>query len=275
MIKPFLSSYIEIAQLKGKLRIQPKVSQLLTLILAESALERIPKEISRHSSLQRRSRFLRKRPSELVLDRSYHHRAMLSLQDADKRGRPDIVHFCLLNALGTPLNKEHMLRVYVHTLNNEVISVAPEVRLPRNYSRFISLVEQLYQTHHVPTEGKTLMEIQAETLQNLLRRLRPSRVVALSVNGEKSTAEKAIKPLVSEENPAILIGGFPRGHFSAQVTQLADTTISIDPEGLDTWIVVSRLLYEFEKQSNISDRRWIQRPEEKQDHNRSDGQEEV
>ena len=235
---------------------------MLTLILAESALEQIPKEISKHPSLQRRSRFLGKRPSELILDRSYHHTAMLSLRDADRRGRPDIVHLCLLNALGTPLNKEQMLCVYVHTLNDEVISVAPEVRLPRNYNRFTSLVEQLYQTHHVPTEGKTLMEIQSETLQNLLSRLHPSRVVALSVLGEQSTTAKVIEPLVSEKNPAIIVGGFPRGHLSAQVTQLFDAIVSIDPEGLDAWIVVSRLLYEFEKQSSLPENRWNQRPKE-------------
>jgi rRNA small subunit pseudouridine methyltransferase Nep1 len=187
---------------------------------------------------------------------------MLSLRDADRRGRPDIVHLCLLNALGTPLNKEQMLCVYVHTLNDEVISVAPEVRLPRNYNRFTSLVEQLYQTHHVPTEGKSLMEIQSETLQNLLRRLHPSRVIALSVLGEQSTTAKVMEPLVSEENPAILVGGFPRGHLSAQVTRLSDAIVSIDPEGLDAWIVVSRLLYEYEKQSGLPEKRWNQRPKE-------------
>jgi len=235
---------------------------LLTLILAESALEPIPREISRHTSLQRRSRFLGKRPSELLLDRSYHHAAMLSLRDAERRGRPDIVHLCLLNALGTPLNKEQMLSVYVHTLNDEVISVAPEVRLPRNYNRFTSLIEQLFQTHHVPTEGKTLLEIQSETLQDLLRHLHPSRVLALSVLGEPSTTAKAIEPLVSEENPTIIVGGFPRGHLSDQTTRLSDAIVSIDPEGLDAWIVVSRLLYEFEKQSRIPEKRWDQRRKE-------------
>ena len=106
------------------------------------------------------------------------------------------------------------------------------------------------------------METQPETLQNLLLRLHPSRIVALSVLGEQSTTEKVIEPLVSEENPAVIVGGFPRGHFSTQVTQLSDTIVSIDPEGLDAWIVVSRLLYEFEKQSCLPEKRWNQRPKE-------------
>ena len=229
---------------------------MLTLILAESALELIPKEIRRHPSLARRSRLLGKSPSELLLDRSYHHAAMLSLKDAERRGRPDIIHLCLLNALGTPLNREMMLRVYVHTLNDNVISVAPEVRLPRNYDRFTSLLGQLYRTHRVPEDGNALLEIQSETLKSLLGRLRHSRVLALSVLGEESTPAKVVEPLVSLENPVLIVGGFPRGHFSESVVQLSDAVVSIDPEGLDACIVVSRLLYEFEKQSNLSPKRW-------------------
>ncbi len=59
-----------------------------------------------------------------ILDRSYHHAAMKDIADSEKRGRPDIAHLCLLEALGSPLNKEGLLRTYVHTYNDYVISVA-------------------------------------------------------------------------------------------------------------------------------------------------------
>ena len=74
---------------------------------------------------------------------------------------------------------------------------------------------------------------------------------------------------------ALGVGGFPRGHLSAQVTQLCDAIVSIDPEGLDAWIVVSRLLYEFEKQSSLPENRWNQRPKEQQSHKCSGQQEEI
>ena len=51
-----------------------------------------------------------------------------------KRGRPDIVHLCLLEALESPLNKNKILSVYVHTYDNKIIYINPEVRLPRNYT---------------------------------------------------------------------------------------------------------------------------------------------
>jgi len=219
-------------------------------------LEQIPEDIKRHPSIAKQNRLLKKNLSSLILDRSYHHAAMLSLRDGDRRGRPDIVHFCLLEALGTPLNRELMLRVYVHTFDDKVISIAPETRLPRNCDRFKGLIGQLYRARRVPLEGKALLEMQPGTIYDLLRRVRHSVVLALSVLGKESTPAKVIEPLIHLDNPVLIVGGFPRGHFSESVTKLSDAIVSIDPEGLDAWIVVSRLLYEFESQSLLPVKRW-------------------
>ncbi|MEM2093778.1 MAG: hypothetical protein QXI32_00590 [Candidatus Bathyarchaeia archaeon] len=228
---------------------------MLTLILVESALELVPENLRKHPSVKRNQSSKRKL-GNLILDRSYHHTAMRFLKNAEKRGRPDIVHFCLLNALGTPLNKELMLRVYVHTIDDKVISIAPETRLPRNYERFKGLMEQLYRIRRIPPEGKPLLEMKSESLDSLLQRVDPSVVIALSVVGRKSTPEDVIKSLIHFDNPVLIVGGFPRGHFSDSVTKLFDNTFSIDPNGLDAWIVVSRLLYEFEKQITLPAKRW-------------------
>ena len=72
----------------------------------------------------------------------------------EKRGRPDIVHFTLLEALGSPLNLEGLLKIYVHTYSGYVIDVRPEVRLPRDCNRFSGLMEQLFQ------EGKGNLKIE-------------------------------------------------------------------------------------------------------------------
>ena len=45
-----------------------------------------------------------------------------------KRGRPDIAHFALLEALSTPLYLEGLLDVYIHTIDNKVIKVGPDLR---------------------------------------------------------------------------------------------------------------------------------------------------
>jgi len=95
-----------------------------------------------------------KKPAETLLDRSLHHAAMKGLPNSQKRGRPDIVHFCLLEALGAPLNRERGLRVWVHTIGGYAIEVAPEAKLPRDCSRFNSLMEQLFVEGRVPPKGE-------------------------------------------------------------------------------------------------------------------------
>src|SRR3989442_1227944 len=98
--------------------------------------------------------------SELILDQNYHHAAIHRLaRMAERRGRPDIVHYCLLLALGSPLNMEGHLRCYVHTVNEKMIPVNPKARLPRQSDRFVSLLEQLFSTGVVPRVGEPLLSL--------------------------------------------------------------------------------------------------------------------
>jgi len=219
---------------------------LFTLILAESALETIPKNLWKHPAIKRYSKKHRKPPQLIILDRSYHHVAMRTLSDSDKRGRPDIVHFALLEALGSPLNKERLLQVYVHTLNNYVIKVKPETRLPRNYSRFVSLMEQLFKLGKAPPNGKTLLKLESKTLSQLLSEINPTYVVAFSTAGAPHTIEEVTSRLSNEEKPIAIIGGFPHGHFSAITLQSVDELVRIDSEMLEAWTVTSRVIYEYE-----------------------------
>ena len=89
---------------------------MLSLILAEAALETVPKVIVNHISVLKHANKKGKSGQEILLDRSYHHRAMNKLEDAGKRGRPDLVHFALLEAMSTPLFQKGKLDIYVHTI---------------------------------------------------------------------------------------------------------------------------------------------------------------
>jgi rRNA small subunit pseudouridine methyltransferase Nep1 len=223
-----------------------KELNLLVLILAESALETIPKELWEHPAVKRYSRKYRKTPRFLLLDRSYHHAAMKTLPESEKRGRPDIVHFALLEALGSPLNKERLLQVYVHTFNNYVIKVKPETRLPRNYNRFVGLMEQLFELGRAPPNGQALLKLERKTLSQLLREINPTYVVGFSTAGVPHTVEGVMLRLLNEEKPAVIIGGFPHGHFSVATLRLANELVRIDLETLEAWTVTSRVIYEYE-----------------------------
>lgn len=228
---------------------------LLVLILAESALETIPKQLWKHPAVQKYSRLRQKHPRFLLLDRSFHHSAMKTLRHNMKRGRPDIVHFALLEALGSPLNKENLLQTFVHTIDNQVIAVNPQTRLPRNYSRFQGLIEQLFEAGRVPPRGTALLTLEHKTLSQLIREVKPSHVTAFSRIGVRKTLEETILKLASEKQPAILVGGFPHGHFSNSTLKLADEVVCIDPEMLETWTVVSRVVYEYERALSLLKKR--------------------
>ncbi len=230
--------------------------KLLTLVLAESALEPIPQEIWNHPLIKRFSRRRGKHPKLIVLDRSYHHHAMKFLDNSRKRGRPDIVHFSLLEALGSPLNREGLLRVYVHTINDYVITIAPETRLPKNFNRFVGLIEDLFEHGKVPPKGKSLLTLEAKTLKSLIEDLKPTYTIIFSMDGEARTLDEIAGNLVREEKPLVIVGGFPHGSFSEPTLKLADKVVCIDPEMLETSIVVSRVIYEYEKSINLAKKRW-------------------
>jgi len=94
---------------------------MLQLVFVEAALELVPPEILGHPSVRRNAKRRGKRPEETLLDRSLHHFAMDRLPDSEKRGRPDIIHFCLLEAMGSPLNRAGLLRVWMSTRDGRLV----------------------------------------------------------------------------------------------------------------------------------------------------------
>jgi len=230
---------------------------LLILVLAESALETVPESLLNHLSVQRYAKLRRKPLRFVLLDRSYHHAAMKKLEHSEKRGRPDIVHFALLEALGSPLNKEGLLQVCVHTFNDYVITVNPETRLPRNYHRFVNLIEQLFECGRVPPQQRqtALLTLEHKTLKQLILEVKPSYVLAFSRTGKPHTLEEATSKLSNKKRPLLIVGGFPHGHFSEATLKLVNETVCIDPDMLETWTVTSRAIYEYERVLSISKKR--------------------
>jgi rRNA small subunit pseudouridine methyltransferase Nep1 len=207
----------------------------------------VPREIAGHAAVKNHARRLGLKPSEILLDRSYHHAAMGKLQDNNKRGRPDIIHFALMESLGTPLFMKGMLRVYVHTIDDKLIAIADNLRIPKSFFRFEGLMVGLFRDMAVKSdEGTVLMEISDGTLADLLDANKPDRVIGLSTTGVQSTVEKAVAENLASDC-TFVVGGFPRGHFSESTTKLLNLTYSISDIGLEAHVVIARVLYECEK----------------------------
>jgi len=182
------------------------------------------------------------------LDQSYHHSAILRLgKSGVGRGRPDIVHFSLLVALGSPLNADNQLNCFVHTRDDHVISIDPRTRLPRNTDRFTALIEQLYQDSVVPSSGPALLKLKKESLKSLLSTILPDSLVALTTLGSPKPMEAVAEGLRQSDRPVLLVGGFPTGHFSDGTMKLAFEKNRVDRRNLEAWTIVSRAIYDYEK----------------------------
>jgi len=233
------------------------VSRLLHLILAESAIELIPAELTSHPEVRRDARRRGLSPSDMLLDRSYHHRAMLRLNNAERRGRPDIVHFALVSALETPLGMVDQLRVHVHTFGNLVMQVAPWTRLPRNYIRFKGLLEQALREGRAPPGDRPnpLLTVRKQRIDELVAELGTSKVLGLSRLGEPMPLKEVAGRLASSENAAVVVGGFPRGHFTEETRTLLSEVYAIDPSPLEAWVVTARVVYAVERALGLEERR--------------------
>lgn len=220
---------------------------MLNLLFVEASLELVPRKIARHPSVTRNAKREGKNPEEVLLDRSLHHHAMLSLPEAEKRGRPDIIHFCLLEALGSPLNKAGKLKLIVHTLNSDLLDVSPELRLPRDCYRFRSLIEQLFAVKRVPPVGDPLITLSRKSLSDVKKGVNPSRTVALTSHGKARRLSDLCMDLATEPNPLVFLGAYPNGPMREETLKEADESVSIYPEALEAWVVTSRLVYEYEK----------------------------
>jgi len=218
---------------------------LLSLVIAESALELVPSEMQRHNSVTASARRFNKKPSEILLDVSWHFAAMKGIKNEIKRGRPDLVHFSLLEACSIPLYFEDKLNVFVHTIDDKVISVGKNVRLPKSYHRFTGLVEKLYTTKEIKEDNSSLLTLRDMSLGDLIRKIDPEQTIALSSKGVKSSYQKLAEEV--DNNTCLVIGGFSKGQFFDKNKEYFDKTIAVDKNPLEAHIIISRVLYECEK----------------------------
>ena len=170
---------------------------------------------------------------------------MKGLDNEIKRGRPDIIHLTLLSLCTTPVFYKNKIKVFVHTVNDEVISINNNTRLPKSYHRFQGLMEKLFLTKKIESEDEILMEMKNSSLSQLVSKIKPTQIIGLTTQGQKISLDKLVKQI--EENSCIILGGFQKGHFSNETEKIIDESFSINDSSLEAHLVASRLAYEYEK----------------------------
>jgi rRNA small subunit pseudouridine methyltransferase Nep1 len=218
---------------------------LLSLVIAESALELVPLELQRHNSVIASARKFNKKPSEILLDISWHFAAMKGIKNEIKRGRPDLVHFSLLEACSIPLYYENKMNVFVHTIDDKVIFIGQNIRLPKSYHRFIGLVEKLYTTKEIKEDNNILLALKNMSFSTLIKKINPEQTIALSSKGIKSSYQKLAEEV--KDNTCLVVGGFSKGQFADNIREYFDRMVAVDKNPLEAHIIISRILYEYEK----------------------------
>jgi len=221
----------------------------LIIFLLECGVELIPKEIRSHSAV--RKNLSAQIYSSQLLDNALHHSAMVNLKNSEKRGRPDIAHLSLLNALGSPLNKNGNLRLFLHTVKNKIFEFNPDIRISRNYNRFKGLMAKLLIDNDISVNGTKLISLFNGTIQDLVSTFEKPKILQFSKKGKliKNYNELFLGD-VSKNNIAI-IGGFQKSTFSDEFLDLSKNLISISNYSLDAWVVVSKIINYYEMSYNI------------------------
>ncbi|MFX1380714.1 MAG: 16S rRNA methyltransferase [Promethearchaeota archaeon] len=214
------------------------------MILAECGLELIPKYIRDHPAVKKNlsSRIY----SSQLLDNSLHFSAMKNLKYKEKRGRPDIIHSCLLNALGSPLNKNGNLIIYLHTIHNKIYEFSPEIKIARNYNRFKGLMAKLLIDGSIETENSRLIVQIKSNLIQLIAKYEDPEVFILTSKGKLINEFKNLFTGRIDKNYIVIIGGFQKSSFSNDIFVLSNNLISISQHTLDAWVVTNRIITYYE-----------------------------
>ncbi len=219
----------------------------LNILFTDAAVELVSPDLAIKLKSTRNPR--KARPNGELLDVADHNFAMQDLTNREQRGRPDILHHCLLNTMDTPLARSGATGVFFHLREGQVFSMAPDTRIPRNYNRFLGVLTQLLLKTHVPNEKPFHMWLVAGNLAQFFKQRSFDHVCILTRTGVMVDLPRHFEQ-GSVGNWLCVIGAFQEGFFQAPTLQELRKQpfhlMSISPSGLSAGTVASRVIYAYE-----------------------------
>jgi rRNA small subunit pseudouridine methyltransferase Nep1 len=176
---------------------------------------------------------------------------MIKLQNREKRGRPDIIHNCLLHALGSPCNKNGLLSFYIHTIHDRIFQFNPEIKITKNYNRFKGVMAKLLIDGLISFEGNNLISEIKQPLSTFIKTIKKKNLKILTSKGKLIQHHLTIFPEDSSKNEVVIIGGFQKGFFSQNILALSKELISISKYSLDASVVVNKIINFYEIVNDI------------------------
>ena len=224
----------------------------ITIILFDSALELIPEDLRSHPLIKREwKKGIKEKKKGILLDGAIHRPLLDLLEEKNKRGRPDIIHQCLLNLVYSPLFQSNKLRIILHTRNNLSIEIPSNWRIPVNYNRFCGLFSQLLHTHQVPLEGNPILTLQNKSLAKILSELNSSNIFLCDLKESFYSQNMVYTSLPLNyllPETVFLIGGFQEGQPNLETSSTLQSIrelkiLALYPEIKPAWVIAGKLIF--------------------------------
>lgn len=159
--------------------------------------------------------------------------------------RPDITHQCLLTLLDSPLNKAGLLQVYIHTHQNVLIEVNPQIRIPRTFKRFSGLMVQLL--HKMSIRATNGSERLLRVIKNPITDHFPTKCKKIGTESSSSKLVDINDYVITnfkDEPVVFVIGAFSHGEVQVDYV---DEMISYSKYPLSASVACGKLCCAFEK----------------------------
>jgi len=219
------------------------------IVFFESALELIPESLRNHPQIRTEwKKNVKKKHRGILLDGGIHRPLIDSLEQSERRGRPDIIHHSLLNIVYSPLFRNQQIQVYIHTRDDLCLRIPSNWRVPVNYNRFCGLFSQLLLKRRVPLSGDPILAIEHCSLAQLLARFKESEIYLCE---EPTSTNKLISRELSDiqfsQSAIFLIGGYQHGEISLNSLEMMKSnknliSIHLYKEIMPAWVIVAKLI---------------------------------
>uniref|UniRef100_A0A158Q8S4 18S rRNA (pseudouridine-N1)-methyltransferase n=1 Tax=Elaeophora elaphi TaxID=1147741 RepID=A0A158Q8S4_9BILA len=158
--------------------------------------------------------------------------------------RPDILHQCLLMLLDSPLNRADLLQIYVHTVNNILIEVNPQIRIPRTFDRFCGLMVQLLHKLSIRAADSSVKLL--KIIRNPVSIHLPigCRKVLTSYQASEYLSCRQFAESAGNKPIAVIIGGFAKGKATVDY---AEEEVKLSNFPLSAALTCSKLTSSFEE----------------------------
>ena len=203
----------------------------VTIILVDSELERIPEGVHVRPRCDIDTK---------VLESYLHKDVLAQLPEGSRRGRPDMIHGFLNLCQSSIANRRGYLRLFVHTRNDEILTIGRKAHVPQNYLEYLGFMDELLDKGCIGS-GEEEITMSKGTYLELMDQINVDVTVVMAPQG-RLTPLRDLLPATAAEEVAIIIGGFPEGDFKSPVYDMADYQVSLGPELLTISAVGSEVL---------------------------------